>query len=373
MKKILIFTVGLAVLLCGCGGGNGTASGGDSAAGDSAQKKNLPEKVTIAMTGDIMMGNTWPHDRLPANDGKNIFDDARDILKSADVTCGNLEGVIAPPEVGAPRKNQNSPLAFMFKMPPRYVKYLVDCGYDFLGLANNHIYDFFSAPIDYTEKLLKENGIGFAGAKDPAKKEGNTFWSVKKLNGVTYGFAAFGHERYSPKTQDTAEVHQIINEVRKQCDVLIIIFHGGAEGSAARHLPEGTELFHGDDRGNLRLFTHLCIDWGADVVFGAGPHVPRCMELYKGHFIAYSLGNFCTCGMGVSAQTGLAPLVKIEINPADGLFKNGKIYAFRQQHMAGPKTDKSGEVIKEIRTLTQDDIKDGKLNIADDGTITIKK
>ena len=39
----------------------------------------------------------------------------------------------------------------MFKMPPRYVEHLKNAGFDFLSLANNHIYDFFSAPISYTE------------------------------------------------------------------------------------------------------------------------------------------------------------------------------------------------------------------------------
>jgi len=34
------------------------------------------------------------------------------------------------------------------------------------------------------------------------------------------------------------------------------------------------------------------IDAGASIVIGHGPHVLRGMEFYKGHLIAYSLGNF---------------------------------------------------------------------------------
>ncbi|MDY5009243.1 MAG: CapA family protein, partial [Sodaliphilus sp.] len=76
--------------------------------------KSLPQQVTLALVGDIMMGNTWPADRLPVSDGKHLFDDVAPIFQKADVTCGNLEGVIAPPEVGEPRKNPESKLAFMF-------------------------------------------------------------------------------------------------------------------------------------------------------------------------------------------------------------------------------------------------------------------
>ena len=34
------------------------------------------------------------------------------------------------------------------------------------------------------------------------------------------------------------------------------------------------------------------IDAGASIVLGSGPHVIRGIERYRGHLIAYSLGNF---------------------------------------------------------------------------------
>ena len=44
-----------------------------------------PDTLTVAVVGDIMMGNTFPNNRLPAEDGKHIFDDVRDPLASADI------------------------------------------------------------------------------------------------------------------------------------------------------------------------------------------------------------------------------------------------------------------------------------------------
>lgn len=365
----------IAALMMSCTKSTEERSASAAATPDTATlaAKSKPQQVTIAMVGDIMMGNTWPADRLPEADGKHLFDDVAPILQKADVACGNLEGVIAPPEMGMPRKNPESKHAFMFKMPPRYVSLLKDAGFHFLGLSNNHIYDFYGDPIVFTEKALSEANIGFAGAKNPSKANGkHTFAAYKTIGGVTYGFASFGTEVYNACFLDYSFVKNILKEVRKKADVVIVYFHGGAEGSAARHLPVGTEHFLGCNRGDLRTFTHLCIDNGADVVFGSGPHVARAIELYKQHFIAYSLGNFCTCGMGIAGLTGLAPLITIAIDPADGKFKSGKIHAFRQKYMAGPKTDKSGEVISEIRSLTLSDIKNSALDIAADGTISIK-
>ncbi|MEX2425464.1 MAG: CapA family protein [Thermomicrobiaceae bacterium] len=39
-------------------------------------------------------------------------------------------------------------------------------------------------------------------------------------------------------------------------------------------------------------FAHACIDAGADIVIGHGPHKLRGLEIYKGKPIFYSLGNF---------------------------------------------------------------------------------
>ena len=72
-----------------------------------------------------------------------------------------------------------------------------------------------------------------------------------------------------------------LNDLDKKCDIIVVSFHGGAEGSAAQHVPNTVEKYYGENRGNLVKFTHAAIDAGADVIFGHGPHVLRAMELYK--------------------------------------------------------------------------------------------
>ena len=52
------------------------------------------DTLTIAMVGDIMMGTTFPSQMLPANNGNDLFVDAKDILLKADLAVGNLEGTL---------------------------------------------------------------------------------------------------------------------------------------------------------------------------------------------------------------------------------------------------------------------------------------
>lgn len=338
-----------------------TMAQANDAASDSVTPK-FKGTIAIAMTGDIMTGSILPERDLPPNEGRDIFIDCDSILRSADVACGNLEGVLA--DKGKTRKRPGR-LSFSFMMPTKSVQLLVDAGYDFMGIANNHINDFYHVCVLSTIKTLTDNGIGVAGTKDCET-------SIREIKGVKYGFCAFGHESYTLRTQDTTTVKRIVKKLRAECDIVIVCFHGGSEGLDQRHLPNGTEYFYGADRGNLRQFAHLCIDNGADIVYGHGPHVPRAMELYKGHLIAYSLGNFATPrGMKLHEQTAYAPLLVANLN-AEGKLVDAKIHSFIQYRDKGPRRDLENKVAKEIRSLTIDDIKDNRLLIADDGTITIK-
>ena len=88
----------------------------------------------------------------------------------------------------------------------------------------------------------------------------------------------------------------------------------------ALHVPNGRETFYGENRGDLRAFTHTVIDAGADLVWGHGPHVLRGMEVYNGRLIAYSMGNFATYGrFNVRGQQGLGVVLETVLD-AEGRF-----------------------------------------------------
>ena len=183
----------------------------------SVEQQDKPEFVTISMNGDIMTGSILPSRDMPPNDGRDIFIDCDSIIRSVDVACGNLEGVLA--DKGKTRKRPGR-LSFSFMMPTKSVNLLVDAGYDFMGIANNHINDFYPVCIQSTIKTLTDNGIGVAGTSDCET-------SIKVINGVKYGFCAFGHESYTLRTQDTPTVKRIVQKLRKECDIVIVCFHGG--------------------------------------------------------------------------------------------------------------------------------------------------
>lgn len=309
-----------------------------------------------------MMGTTYPSVQLPPHEGRQLFVDVRPVLEHADIAAGNLEGTLCDGGESTKRKSKTS---FAFRTPTSFAPRLREAGYDFLSMANNHANDFGPAGIRSTMACLDAQGIRYAGLK------GYPDHAIIERNGVKYGFCAFGHNGYTLLHRDLDTVRRIITQLVNECDIVIVSFHGGAEGAAHNRLPYGKEIFLGEDRGSLREFAHFCIDAGADIVYGHGPHVTRAVELYKDHFIAYSLGNFCTpYGISLSGISGYAPVLELNVT-RDGRFLNGRIHSFIQRRGQGPRLDKTHRAAREIRRLTLLDMPANHLHMTDDGALTV--
>ena len=333
---------------------------------DPTPPKNS-EPITIAAVGDIMMASPYPNDtRMPPNDGADLFKDVTPILSAADIAFGNLEGPIV--DSGTSLKcRPGSTKCFSFRTPTRYGKYLKEAGFDVMSVANNHAGDFGLAGRSSTQKVLDEHGIKYAGSLDPPAT--TAFLQVK---GKRVAVIGFGHNPGMPNVNDLAGARQLVLDAQKKADVVIVSFHGGAEGTSAQNVPNRAEIFLGENRGNLPAFAHTVIDAGADIVLGHGPHVMRGMEMYKDRLIVYSMGNFCTYGwFGLSAETALSEIVEAKLD-SDGKFLSGKIHAVKQEGRGGPLLDNSGEAIRVVRNLSNTDFGANAPKIADDGTITPK-
>lgn len=330
-----------------------------------ARGQDSGKPITLALVGDIMMGTTYPADGiyLTSDDGATLFLDTQEILRNADIAAGNLEGSLFDGK-GQVKKCSNPSICYAFKMPSRYSRHLVDAGFDFVGIANNHINDFGPEAVTSTQNTLKEAGIAYAGLR------GSCPTAIIERDGRKIGFAAFGHSKGTLSINDLEEVRRTVKGLRDQCDILVVSFHGGGEGKSFQHVPHKSETAFGENRGDVEKFAHTAIDAGADIVYGHGPHVNRALELYKDHLVIYSLGNFCTpYRMNLDGVSGYAPIVTATLN-ADGTFREGRIHSFIQQKGVGPRKDDTNSVAKNIRNLTIADFPNTPLSISDDGIIT---
>ncbi len=144
-----------------------------------------------------------------------------------------------------------------------------------------------------------------------------------------------------------------VKTAAKQADIVVVTFHGGAEGADKQHVKPGTETFLGENRGNLIKFSHDVVDAGADLVVGHGPHVLRGMEWRKGRLIAYSLGNFAGHdSLNWDGVLGVSALLRVTLR-GDGTWVQGKVVPVRTNGV--PKRDSKKAALKSIRSLSQAD------------------
>ncbi|WP_439183038.1 CapA family protein [Carboxylicivirga taeanensis] len=329
----------------------------------SAFSQSANSGLSFVGVGDMMFGTHFPTVQYlpPNNNPWPLVREVAPVFAGADVVFGNLEGAFLD-EGKVFKSCRDTTKCYAFKTPTSYAPVLKKAGFDFVSIANNHIRDFGPPGLISTRRLLDSLDIAFAGLVDKPSV-------IKEIDGQLVGLCAFAPNTGTAKIGDIEGAVKIVKELDATCDYVIVSFHGGAEGRDHMHVTRETEMFYGENRGNVYAFAHAVIDAGADVVFGHGPHVPRSIEIYKNRFIAYSLGNFCTYSrFNLSGPNRLAPVVQVWTN-RDGAFVRGKIHAFHQIKGKGTLRDHGNAVVYKMRDLTRMDFPElnHRLVIDDDG------
>jgi len=321
-----------------------------------------PPEITFALVGDLMLGSTFPDEAgLPPDDARGQLAEAAPVIAAADLAFGNLEGPMLEGGASAKCARAKPGRCYAFRMPTRYAARLREAGFDAVSVANNHAGDFGGEGRASTRRALAAAGIASSGEPgDVARLE---------ARGRRVALVAFATSEATNDLRDVEAARTLVSTLSREGDLVVVSFHGGAEGAAAQHVPPGPEEFYGEARGDLRRFARAVVEAGAALVFGHGPHVVRGMELHRGRLIAYSLGNFATYGaFNLSGPNALAPVLEVRV-AADGSFRGGRVHAFRQEKPGGPRRDPSGEVILRLRDLSREDFGPTAVQVLEDGTL----
>jgi hypothetical protein len=250
-----------------------------TAAAEPRLAAKRPRTITIGWVGDITPGSRYG---LPGGDGRDLFALVRPTLRAPDLMAGNLEGTFS--SGGVSKCGAGGPNCYAFQAPPANARALRHAGFDLVNLANNHSFDYGREGLWQTLEALYAAKLAFTGLPGHVR--------VLVRRGVRVAFVGFSTYRWTSSMSDPRTVRALVDQAAAIADIVVVLFHAGAEGSDRTAVPHGREFAFGEDRGDSRAFAHLAIDAGADLVLGSGPHVIRGLEAYRGRLIAYSLGNF---------------------------------------------------------------------------------
>ncbi|OKH53264.1 metallophosphatase [Calothrix sp. HK-06] len=319
--------------------------------------------ITIKAVGDIVAGTNFPDYRLPRNVNQLFPKQVRDKLKNSDILFGNYESTLTNHPYTT--KDITKGAVFAFRSPPEYASLFSQVGFDVMSVANNHAMDFGRKGFSDTVNNLNTAGVKTVGAKNQI-----LYTKVKNIPVAWIGFCFY---EYCNTVQDIQKAKALVKQARQKAKIVIISMHVGAEGSDALNVRNQTEYFYGENRGNSILFARSMVDAGADLILGHGPHVPRAMEVYKGKFIAYSLGNFLGYKtFSTTAEKGDSLILEAKINQ-DGDFVSAKIDSIQLDKTGIPQVDKYGKTIDLVKSLTKRSFPNTKISISQKGEISFSE
>lgn len=229
-------------------------------------------KLVLSFAGDCTLGtdedfayaNSFPEVlKRQNNDYSYFFSGVRHIFEGDDLTLVNLETTLT-------KAANKAGKTFRFKGKPDYVNILKAGSVEMVNISNNHIHDYLQQGFDETLQTLKSAGVAYSG-------EGNiAYYYIKGKKIASIGYTGWD-------MSITKSLRSNIQKARQNADLVIVSFHWGKERT---YYPDSVQTKLG----------RFSIDAGADIVLGHHPHVIQGIELYKGRYIVYSLGNFCFGG-----------------------------------------------------------------------------
>ena len=212
-------------------------------------------------------------------DTETLFTDTLSLFEGNDINFVNVECALTDSEKYIRKFGP------ALKASTNTANVLKNIGVNYCSLANNHIFDYGIKGVEDTISALDRAGIGYTGfGMDYQDARRNLY--VQK-DGKKVCFVAVCEHEYSyalpdrmgARGYDEYDTIEDIREAKKECDKVIVIYHGGKEQS---RYPSP----------RLRKLCHAMARNGADAILCQHSHCIGCYEKYGDVHILYGQGNF---------------------------------------------------------------------------------
>jgi len=198
---------------------------------------------------------------------------------SADIRIFNLEVPLCDDEDPIKKNGPN------FIAPTSTIVGIKALKPSLVALANNHILDQGVQGLKSTIEILQQNDIPFVGAGFNINEASKPY--IIENNNVKIGIYACAEHEFSIASDnspganpfDTLESLDHIINLKKVCNYVIVLYHGGKE-----HYPYPSPY--------LQKVCRKIIQKGADIVICQHSHCIGCYEEFEGSTIIYGQGNF---------------------------------------------------------------------------------
>lgn len=259
------------------------------------ERTKLDNAIKITFTGDLILlrdmveraYNTTTNDY----DFDGMFTYIKPYLQQSDLNIGVFEGPLAGEEKGYTSSNYGDGIRLFINFPDSFANAVKNAGYNFVTLANNHLFDKGIEGQKRTIDVLDSVGLNHIGSY--RNQEEHDAVNIIEIRGKRIAFLAYTYGcEYTDEdfffAEDTAYRTDVIvgrrskyyrqnrkkviadfQKVREQnVDLIIVLPHIGKQ---FRHSPDRDQ----------RVWYDLFIEQGADIIFSCHPHAVQPIQWRK--------------------------------------------------------------------------------------------
>ena len=229
-----------------------------------------------------------------------LFGKTRKLINDSDRVIINLECALTNSDNAIPKFGPN------IKADPRCADAIKAVGVTDVMLSNNHVFDYGIEGLRETVENLERVGLPYTGIGENDTESRKPYFFTEKgkkigiVNVCEHEYTYALPNRMGANPFDPFLTMQDIREAKKQCEYLIVLYHGGKEYCR----------YPSPRLRNLCREMVLC---GADAVITQHSHCVGCYEEYEGGHIVYGQGNFNFCWSGRNEGWYTALLVGLDI------------------------------------------------------------
>lgn len=269
--------------------------------------------LTIGAIGDILI-HSPVYQSAQTVSGYNfrpMLEAVKPYLQQPDILTANQESLWGGKKLGL----SGYP---MFNSPQEIGEAVKDAGVDIVSTANNHSLDRHeagqTAALTYMDRIGMKHAGTYLNAEDAAKTEITTIRGIR-IAWLSYTYGTNGvpipeNKGYLVNLIDRDKMSRDIRRAKEEADLVVVSIHWGTEYQL---LPNGEQ----------KSIAQFAVNEGADILFGAHPHVLQPMEWLTsedGHraLVIYSLGNFLSGQIGEKRQIGGVATVQVTKRTRNG-------------------------------------------------------
>ena len=277
----------------------------------SSTRADDPAELQLIFAGDVMgHGPQITAAQVVENlhyDFNSCFQYIKPLIRASDIAIANLEVTLPgrPPYSGYP----------LFKSPDALALALREAGFDVMLTANNHSNDAGRDGLSETINTLYKYGFYQTGSFQSPEERDAYYPLIIYRKGfrialLNYTYSTNGIATRPPTIVNVIDENLIRRDLeeahRLRPDFIIVTMHWGYE-------------YQLQENSHQRRLAGQLIEWGADLIVGAHPHVVQPMKLLPADSnrvvpVAYSLGNFISNQQKKHTDGGALLEVKLRKN-----------------------------------------------------------